>query len=182
MKTKFRNFTPAQVFYIVSLSLLLLTVLILSKKAKVIFFMLGFIALNLFVTSYKRLFRPPIEIETLSFGIVLCSYSYGITAGLVVAILGGVLYFTMSSNFNPFTIPMLGGYVLMAAIGSVFSDYNIVIVGIGANLAHNLFIFLTYHFLFRYNPTNNILFSLSNLLFNAFLFSNFSPLVFNLMR
>ncbi|MBN2368193.1 hypothetical protein JXC34_04170, partial [Candidatus Woesearchaeota archaeon] len=123
----------------------------------------------------------PVEFELLSLGIILCGYKYGFTAGLILALLGGVLYTIFCTNFSPFTIPMLLGYSLMAFLSSLFPGANITLVGIIVNIAHNALVFTMYHFLFAYPFGKNIIFSASNILFNALMFLNFAPLIAGIM-
>jgi hypothetical protein len=151
------------------------------KGVEALFFILFFIGLNIVVTMYKRVVYAPIEIETLSFGIILCSAKFGLIPGLTVAIIGGIIYVVYNNSFSPFTLPMMLGYIIMAVISSLYNTVNITLLGIAANLAHNIFVFSIYYFVFRYDVGKNILYSSSNLIFNILLFSNLGPLVFRLM-
>ena len=160
---------------------IVLLIVISSKQARAILFIFGFIVANVFVTYYKKYFRAPVEIEVLSFGIILCSYTFGLTAGLIVAILGGIVYIVFTNSFNPFVIPMMIGYVIMAVLSSVFTSFNIVFLGIAVNIIHNLFVFTVYHFFYGYDPFPNFLFSVSNILFNVILFYNLGQLFFSIM-
>ena len=101
--------------------------------------------------------------------------------GLFVALIGGILYTVFNTNFSPFTIPMMIGYMIMAVIASLFSYVNITVLGILTNLIHNAFVFLVYHFLFNYDIRKNLMFSLSNLLFNVILFLNIAPFLYGVM-
>ncbi len=169
---------------VITIAIMLLTALFLLLRfdyARSLLFMFSAVALNLILTSYKRIIRLPIEIEVLSFAIVMTGYTMGLTAGILIALLGGIAYIVFSSQFNPFSIPMLFGYVLMAMIASIFHRQPIVMVGIAANLIHNLFVFLVYHYFFRYDPLKNLIYGGSNILFNMFLFVNFSSLILDFL-
>ncbi|MFH2020059.1 MAG: hypothetical protein ABIJ34_01480 [archaeon] len=160
--------------------------LILSKEVRVLVFILAFIGLNVVVTAYKRYFAAPIEIEVLSLGIVLCSVAFGLPAGLFVAIIGGIVYTVLSTNFSPFTIPMMLGYIMMAILSfflaHVFPGINISFLGIIVNLLHNLFVFFIYDGIFGYDVWKNAVFSISNFTFNAIIFLNLAPFLFSIMK
>ena len=177
-----KRYNLKHILLAVLILVLLLVFLLKSRLARGFVFIIGFISLNLLMTSYKRVIYLPIEFEILSFGIILCSYSFGVSIGIIVAVLGGLVYTIFSTRFSPFTIPMLLGYILMAIIAGFFNNINIVLIGIIANILHNLFVFLIYHFVLRYDPFKNLIFGLSNIFFNFILFLNFSSFFVRLMN
>ncbi len=181
MKNFLKKLDITRIFLLLCLLFLLILIIITSKGAQKIIFMSSFIILNLFITLYKRYFRLPIEIEILSLGIILCSVSYDVAAGLFVALIGGILYTVFNTNFSPFTIPMILGYMMMAFLSSFFSHINIVYLGIFVNIIHNIFVFTIYHFLFKYDLSKNLLFSISNVLFNILLFINLGGIMYGVM-
>ena len=164
------------------LGLLFLILFIFSKKTRSIIFVLIFIILNVFVTMYKRYFYFPIEFEILSLGIVLCSAGFGLGPGLVVAILGGIAMTIYCTSFSPFTPPMMLGYCLMAVIGAYVPISNIIYLGVIANMAHNLLVFSVYHFFFAYDIWKNMIFSVSNIVFNIIIFYNLGPFLFRMIN
>jgi hypothetical protein len=177
---KLKEQTPSRLLiYLLIISIILF--LFSSKGLRSAFFIVFFAAANVFATLYKRYFYLPVEFEILSLGIVLCSYTYGLTAGLAVAIIGGLAYTVFCTNFSPFTFPMLLGYCLMAVIGTFVPVQNIILLGIIANVAHNMFVFTIYHVFFSYNIFKNLVFSISNIIFNALLFWNLGPLILRIM-
>lgn len=180
MKEKIKKINTKRILLtLIAISLLLL--LISSKSMRGIFFVMFFVVANVFATLYKRYFYLPVEFEIISLGIVLCSYTYGIGAGLAVALIGGAAYTIFCTSFSPFTVPMLFGYCLMAAIAAYVPIGNIVFLGILANIIHNIFIFLVYHFFFGYDIWKNFLYSASNILFNVLLFWNLGNILMKLM-
>jgi len=130
--------------------------LILSRKAKVAIWVSIFIFVNMVMTSYKKIIRLRLEIELLTLGIVLCTVSFGVKAGLVVAILGGILSFFVGLDINPFIFPMFVGYVMMVFTSYLLDGMNITYIGIFTSLINNLFVFLIYHLLFGYEITKNL--------------------------
>jgi hypothetical protein len=159
--------------------------LFLSREARAVLFIFAFLGLNSVITLYKRYIYLPIEIEVLSFGIVFTTIAFGLKAGIAVAMLGGVLFTILTTSFSPFTVPMVLGYVVMAC--TAFSLRLFVpglpypVIGIVANVIHNLLVFTLYHFFLGYDPLKNFLFGFTNILFNIFLFLNFGDLLFSLL-
>ena len=75
--------------------------LLISKRLRAALFVTVFIVLNMILSSYKKFINAPIEIELLTAGIVFCTLTFGVKAGLVVAILGGILSFIVGFNVSP---------------------------------------------------------------------------------
>ena len=179
---KFKKFSTEKIIMLSLSILILILILATSRGARAVLFVGSFIVLNVFATLYKRYFYLPVEFEVISLGIVLCSISYGLIAGLIVAILGGIVYTIFCTSFSPFTIPMILGYCLMAVLGVILPISNIIYIGIIANVIHNIFTFSMYHFAFQYDISKNLLYSGTNILFNIFLFGNFAPILLQIMR
>ena len=95
---------------VVTLAIILLFMTQKIMLVKTLITIAAFVGLNKVVTSYKRVIYIPIEIEVLSFGIILCSVSFGVAAGLATALIGGLVYVFYSNSLSPFSIPMLIGY------------------------------------------------------------------------
>jgi hypothetical protein len=178
MKAKAKKDSPYFKYIIYGLAILsVLLLLTLSKTIRAAAFVFFFIIINMALSSYKRFIKFPVEIEFLTLGIVFCTSEYGLKAGLTVAILGGILSFIVGYNISPFSFPMLIGYILMAFISFLLQGQNILLVGIIAAIANNIFVFLVYHFIFGYDTAKNISFGLSNMIFNLILFFNVLPLI-----
>jgi len=163
-------------YTIMSMGILLLIYIFLKQLLAGIIISI-FIVVNMIIASYKRFLKIPVEIELLTLGIVVSTYRYGIKAGLVVAILGGILSFIVGLNFSPFSFPMLLGYMITALVSYQFRYFNISVIGILATLASNAFIFTIYHFVFDYDIFKNLSFSISNIIINSILFLNLAPLL-----
>ncbi|AJF62059.1 TPA: hypothetical protein HA239_05640 [Candidatus Woesearchaeota archaeon] len=176
-----RKFSRKEVISFIILSIIAVLILATFRGARATLFVLGFIIFSVILTLYKRYFYIPIEFEIISLGIVLCSVEYGLAAGLIVALVGGIAYTIYCTSFSPFTVPMLFGYSLMAFLASFFPQANITYLGIAVNVIHNIFVFSIYHFAFRYDPFKNIMYSGTNILINILLFSNVAPFLSAIM-
>ena len=169
-------------FLAASVAILLL---ILSKEVRALLFIFAFLGLNSVITLYKRYVYLPIEIEVLSFGIVFTTVAFGLKAGIAVGMLGSILLTILTTSFSPFTIPMFIGYVVMACVAFMlnflFPQIPYPYIGIIANISHNILVFSLYHIFLGYDPVKNLMFGISNILFNIFLFLNFGNLIFSLL-
>lgn len=154
---------------------------IISKKAQAALIVSMFIVVNMLITSYKKFIKIPIEVEVLTVGIVICTLKFGLKAGLVVAILGGILSFFVGLEFSPIAFPMFLGYILMAFVSYALRTQDLILVGIVATLINNLVVFLVYHFLFNYDIIKNLRFGLSNIALNLILFFNLAPILFTII-
>jgi hypothetical protein len=182
MRKKRQDYFRLIVYMMAVVAILLLVYFIVtSRTMRASVFVSIFIVANMFITSYKRFIRVPIEIEVLTLGIVICTLEFGIKAGLVVAILGGLLSIFVGFDISPFSFPMLLGYILIAFTAFFLRGMDLVLVGIISSLMNNLFVFTIYHAAFNYNLFKNISFSLSNLAVNTLLFVNIAPFILKLI-
>ncbi|MBN1502570.1 hypothetical protein JW930_03430 [Candidatus Woesearchaeota archaeon] len=168
--------------YLGNFVIFILLYFLFSKEMRALFFVTGFILLNIFVSSYKKNIDFPVEIEVLTLGIILCTYSYGIKAGLFVAILGSVLSSIIYGYISPFMLPMILGYILVAIVTPLSQVFNLTLAGIIITLVKNIFLFLFYHFVFSYHLGKNISFSVSNIVLNTLLFFNIAPFLISIMN
>jgi hypothetical protein len=157
--------------------LLLIYNLLVSKMFQAAVVISIFIFLSAVLSSYKRFIKLPIEIEILTLGIVVCTINFGVKAGLIVAIIGGILSFIVGFNISPFSLPMLLGYVSIAFTSFILRDFNITLVGIIASIVNNILVFVIYNYAFEYDIFKNLGYSISNLAFNIILFLNIVPLI-----
>lgn len=162
--------------------LLFVYLLLFSQMLRASIWITVFIALSMVLSNYKKFIRAPIEIEVLTLGIVICTIKFGIKAGLIVAILGGILSFIVGFNISPFSFPMLLGYITIAITSYLFGQIGITIVGIIASIINNAIVFAMYYFVFDYDLFKNLSFSISNLVFNMIIFFNIAPLLLRIIN
>ena len=168
--------------YIFCFVIFLVLFILFSEQIKALFFVTGFILLNIFISAYKKNFQFPIEIEILTLGIFFCTYFYGINAGLIVGIVGGLLSSVLYGYVSLFLIPMIIGNMLVAVLTPLFSPLHYSLAGIILTIIKNGFVFMIYHFVFGYNIGKNLSFSISNILLNIVLFLNIAPFLMLVMN
>ncbi|MBN2423230.1 hypothetical protein JXB41_08460 [Candidatus Woesearchaeota archaeon] len=180
-KTRFR-FKKRYILYIL-LGLLTLPLLILYYyQIKAAIFVTAFIVGNVLLSAYKKNFQLPIEIEILSLGIVLCTFLYGIKAGMVIAVFGTILSSAFYGYYSPFLIPMVIGNIIVCIATPFFPVSSLFVSGTILTLIKNTFVFLFYHFVFNYDIGKNLSFGVTNVLLNIILFMNIGPFLFTIMR
>lgn len=162
-------------------SIIFIVMVFFSRMARAALFISIFIVLNMVISSYKRFIKVPIEFEVLTLGIVICTLKFGLKAGLIIAVLGGILSFIISLNISPFAFPMLMGYVIMAVISYALRGADLMLVGFTATILNNIFLFTVYHFTFSYDIVPNLSFSLSNIILNLIMFANIAPIIMKLI-
>lgn len=165
------------VYGAIALALLIFSILIFNYS-KAIFFIALFIALNSVISIFSI---PNIDIELVSLGTILCTLSFGIKAGLAVAILGSIFGDVVNGTFSHPTIPMMIGYCFIALVTPLFSGLGIVFGGIMIVLLANVLLFIIYYAI-NYDFLSNVMSSGSNIIWNLTLFLKVAPFLFSIMR
>lgn len=176
------NLNKKVVLYSIIILLLFPLIILFSKEITIVFFVAGFIIINILISSYKKNFQFPIELEILTMGIVLSTFAFGLKAGMLIAIFGTILSSAFYGYYSPFLIPMVMGNAIICVLTPLFPMSHIFITGVILSLIKNIFIFLFYHFIFNYDIGKNISYGVSNIILNAILFFNIAPLLFGIMN
>ncbi len=168
------------ILYIIAGLFSLPLVFLFYNEIKATIFVTFFIVGNIVLSAYKRDFQLPIEIEILTLGIVLCTINYGLKAGMLIAIFGTVLSSAFYGYYSPFLVPMVIGNVI-AAFLVPYVPLPLFWLGVLATFAKNMFVFVFYHFVFNYDISKNLMYSISNILVNLVLFLNIAPFLARVM-
>ncbi len=169
------------------LLLLILSLLIFtfnSVARLVLLFM--FIFVNLLLALGKRLL-PKFGISKFFFGIelvmfctIITSIAFGSQIGAIMGALLMAINYIGERRFSQYFPITLALYAIMGYAAYFFKSYDIVLVGIGFTIAYNLLVTLIVSF-FEANKTTMIIFNITNILFNAFLFVSFGRIILNLI-
>ena len=178
MKRVFEKIKKKHFKYILIILLIIPLLFFYGRKLLAAIFVTSFILLNILISGYKKNFQLPIEIEILTLGIVLGTYLFGITAGLLIAIFGTILSSAFYGYYSPFLIPMVLGNVIVALLTPYFPESSVFISGTILSIIKNTFVFFSYHILFNYHVGKNLAFSISNILLNLILFLNIAPFLY----
>lgn len=148
-----------------------------SAAIKNLFVCMIFIFLCIVIRFYKRVVpNLPIEVELVTFTIVVLAT----TLGFWYAIFGGILGFLASEFFNNHInkyMPMsIGFYIVMAFAASILPG-SVVIVGIMTTIINNSSQLLFYQVIGGFSTVENVLYSITNIVFNLFMFLKIAPAI-----
>jgi len=171
----FRKYDPT--FLIVVLVLGLLLLILLFSFLKAIFVVIFFVLINILLRFYKRIIPSiPLEFEVITFGSLLCTIQYDIKAGIAVAILGSLLADIANGTINPGNFVMTAGYIGVAILGVFIPVTQFGLAGLYITFFYNIVIWLIFHLLFHHDLFKNTAYSITNLIFNYFLFTSLSAI------
>ncbi len=158
-----------------------LLLLVGSATVKNLFVCMVFILFCIAVRFYKRvLANLPIEVELVTFTIV----ALAVTLGFWYALFAGILGFLASEFFNNHLnkyIPLtIGFYAIMAFVASVLPG-NIVAVGVTTTIINNAGQLVLYQVIGGFSTIENVLYSITNISFNLFIFFKIAPAIVALL-
>lgn len=137
------------------------------------------IAINFFFSFLKR-FLPLKKyffgIELILFSTVFTSISFGPKIGFVMGGLLMTINYIGEKRFSRYFIITLSLYSLIGYISYFFRTYNIILFGILLSAIYNLVVWITVPF-FGANRRTLIIFNITNILFNIFLFTMFGSFI-----
>ncbi|MBN2422048.1 hypothetical protein JXB41_02380 [Candidatus Woesearchaeota archaeon] len=193
-KYKYKEVFSVRNFLITSLAILLFFVFDKLKKPLFIFILVG---INCFFAYLKHLFFRYIRIgrvamlrhmvnaiEFITFSTVLGSFVFGPVTGMIIgglSILGTYIFEKRISQFSLATVPL---YILLGYLTFILKSYIIDVryMGIVISIAYNLLINLILIIFYKAKFIKMLCFSLFNLLFNIYLFYNFTFLLVNIIN
>ncbi|MBD3203572.1 hypothetical protein GF327_04710 [Candidatus Woesearchaeota archaeon] len=179
---RIRKISLKKTFYVISAIVMIPLLIFFYYQIKASLFVTAFIIANIALSSYKKNFQFPIEIEILTLGIILSTFLYGIKAGLLIAILGTILSSAFYGYYSPFLIPMIIGNMLVALLTPLFFSTQLFLSGLILSMIKNGFVFIFYHFVFNYHIGKNLSFGITNIIWNSLLFVNIAPILFTIMK
>lgn len=155
----------------------LLLLIVGSAAIKNLFICAIFIFLCIVIRFYKRVISNiPIEVELVTFTIVILAA----TLGFWYALFGGIIGFLASEFFNNHLnkyIPIsIGFYVVMAFVASILPG-SIITVGIMTTVINNASQLLFYQVIGGFSTVENVLYSITNITFNLFMFLKIAPAI-----
>lgn len=137
------------------------------------------ILFNILIKWYKRL-AIPIEIEVVTFGVVIFTIVYGFAVGVLFALICSFLgdHFNRGMNIN--TVIMTLGYVMGAVLTALLPIESVAVMGIFVTLIVNVYLLLAYQFI-SFNPLSNLSYSISNIIVNVYLFTKLAHVVMSVL-
>lgn len=142
------------------------------------FFLGLLLAMNIILSLAMRPFKPfsnGIEINMLS--AVLAGLAYGSVAGAVFGGVSMIINFIFMKRLSMFSMLALPGYMVAGFLAPSFAGADLVSLGVGMTVFYNLLNSLPILAFFRGNAGKCLVFGVTNVLFNAFVFSTLGKLL-----
>jgi hypothetical protein len=157
-----------------------LTLFLLKKN---FFIVLFFVALGAISLTWRLFFDAPIGIELITLSTAVCAMKYGSTYGAMVGLISVII--GMSLNLRLFRSPMdtmyhIVGYTIMGSILGHFSLASLFPVGMAAIVIYDI-IYIPFRLFVNSSWLKLVLYIVSNILFNYFIFSTFGPMIVRLV-
>ncbi|GEM_PF-5027440 len=142
------------------------------------FFLGLLLAMNIVLSLAMRSFKPfsnGIELNMLS--AVLAGLAYGPVTGAVFGGVSMIINFIFMKRMSMFSMLALPGYMVAGFLAPSFAGADLVFLGIGMTVFYNLLNSIPILAFFRGNAGKCFLFAVTNVLFNAFVFSTLGKLL-----
>ena len=158
-----------------------LLLIVSSAAVKNIFVCMVFIFFCIVVRFYKRaLAGLPIEVELVTFTIVMLAVTLGFWYALFAGVLGFLASEFFNNHLNPYIPLTIGFYTFMAIVASVLPG-SVVAVGVTATLINNAIQLVFYQIVGGFGTVENLLYSITNIFFNLFIFIKIAPAIVALL-
>jgi len=106
---------------------------------------------------------------------VVSGTAYGPVAGVIVGGLSITLGYILSQRLSIYSIATIPTYILIGFLAHLSANYNIVLVGTAFAIFYNIIVSLIIIPLLGAKPINCIIFGITNIIFNIFVFSRIAP-------
>ncbi len=146
-----------------------------------IIFLTFFSVLNSMMLSFKRYFDAPADIELSTFSAILMTNQYGLTYGIITAIVTKLVSMLYIKVIKVNYFFMMTSYVVAAILAEVFSGMNIVTLGLLVTGLSNIYVSFVRKFVVQYSTFEIISYGLTNIIFNVVMFVGFAELVLKIM-
>lgn len=155
----------------------LLLLIVGSAAIKNLFVCAIFIFLCIVIRSYKRVISNiPIEVELVTFTIVVLATTLGFWYALFCGIIGFLASEFFNNHINKYMPLSIGFYVVMAFVASILPG-SVVTVGIMTTIINNASQLLFYQVIGGFSTIENVLYSITNITFNLFMFLKIAPAI-----
>lgn len=112
---------------------------------------------------------------------VVSGIAYGPVAGVIVGGSSITLGYILSRRLSMFSIVTVPSYMIIGFLAHYFSNYNIVLVGVGFAIVYNIIVSLIIIPVLGAKPVKCLIFSITNVLFNIFVFSRLGDWLLGVM-
>ena len=146
-----------------------------------IIFLALFCVANAMLLSVFKHIQAPIDIEMITFPVVLMTIKYGLLWGIALAILSSIFHIIYNKEFSIAQVFFLMGYFASAFLASFFHGINIVLLGVLITVVINFYFAFISRFVIFYSNHEVMIATVSNVFFNIALFIGFSEVIIRIM-
>lgn len=170
------------IVYFAFVSIILL--LLFWSYIKVIIVMLLFVAAGAFSMIYNRWVKVSLGVELVMLGLVLSAVLYGRLEAIIVSFAGLFFAEVISGRMTYSTFVSFIGLAVVSLVTYNFYEYfdkNITTVGIAMTILYDAII-LPGYILLGSSPARSLLFFVTHVLFNFWIFAFVAPLLFKILE
>lgn len=154
-----------------------LLLLISSATVKNLFICMVFIFFCIVVRFYKRVIASlPVEVELVTFTIVTLATTLGFWYAFFTGILGFLASEFFNNHINKYIPLTIGFYTIMALVASVLPG-SIITVGVIITIMNNASQLVFYQLTGWFGTMENMMYSITNISFNLFIFFKIAPAI-----
>ncbi len=157
-------------------------ILYAGKYFKDLFFITILTIIGSFSMIYLRYFKAAyiFGIELCMFATVLCARAYGPVTGLVVGFLTIFFSLILSGRFKYSSFISILALPLIGFVTPFFGFWPVEITGVAMTIIYDLII-IPFYILLGSRISSSIIFVVTHLMFNYWVFTNVAPLIYPLM-
>jgi len=172
-----RNLTR---YFVLGFSLLVM-ILILQKFFLLVVLIVMSLAISYFIGTFQM--SKSIGIELVMFTTVLAGFAFGSTTGAVIGLILIITHLIIghfaAGLYVLWTVPI---YIALGVLAGTLTGFDFVTLGIYMTIATNALSIILTAITFPQNLGNYIPFSITNIIFNLILFSQFGPVAYSLVK
>ena len=124
----------------------------------------------------------PLGIEFILFPTVIASVVWGSGFGIFVGLSSALVSYVIKAYISIFSIVIIPMYGLVGILAAMFSNVNILLLGITLTIIYNFFVSSMLMVMFGAKPYKCWFFGITNLVFNMLLFSQFGQMLINTLK
>lgn len=166
------------------LIILLIVIWILSFFVQIwpMVFIAIFCTLNALLLSLDRYLSLPIDMELSNFSTILITLIFGLSYGLLTAILTKFADMIYNKRVKVTYFFMISSYMIAALLANKITGLSVVSLGILVSLLSGIYLGFVRKFVAQYSFFEIIVYGGSNFLFNMVMFIGFSQPIYNIMK
>ena len=180
MRLEFSRDSANKFMYAIAAFVLLSAVVMLVSD---LILMLFLVLLSIGVTLFVRLTQiRAVGLEVVTFIAVVTGFAYGSALGAAIGFLLMGFHLLASQYLGIYIAWVIPEYAVLGILAGMFSGADIATFGLYSSIGINAFNILMTLLLYRQNLAKFVVFSVTNIIINVFLFSAFGAPVLSILK